>query len=776
MRKKTILLMVSALCIAGAAAAGQKSGEGKSGKILINEVCSNNYTNIRDGVHDCSDYIELYNTSEETVDLDGWYLSDDMENLSKYRIRDLSIEPHGYLLLYADGISDETESVGFRLKKTGESLYLLDADGAAVDSVQIPALKNDEVYGRERDGSEVWMVKTATPGSSNEGGSRILEPTLSAPAFSHDSGFYEEAFELTMSAEKGSSIYYTTDGSEPDTDSEKYEAPIRIEDRSSEPDIFETVQNLVEYWLGHEEDSERSEKGTVLRAVAVGENGEISEVVTATFFVGLDSYREANVLSVTADPEELFGENGIFVTGKEYDDWYLAGAVEDPIKGHPEANFWKRGKSWEEEANLEFFLAGSEILNQPVGIRVQGKAGRNLAKKRMSIFAREDYSGSDYFDTELFEGERTHSVMLNEAFANAAFPQLVQDRAVALQDAVPVQVFLNGEYWYEKNMLEKYNKYYVEDHYQVEAENVLMIKNGAVETGGDENYALLEELLEFAAEENLALDRNYEKISEMIDIQSFIDFISINVYLCNMDMSEDKNYILWRTIQEDGSEYGDTRWRWMLYDTDCIHWVDPSVYSVGIRAAIDSFNQVQQYTGKAIKENSLLMALKQNEGFRRQFVLSFLDIANENFSTENVTEVFAGYGEDLTWNDSFFAQRFEWVVPYMAIQFGLQGTLETVVLENEMPEAGTIRLNTMEPTLRDGSWIGRYYTDYPITVSAEAEEGYRFVGWEIVCRDAGDGESSYINTKETAELSVVTGGMTLRAMFEKEVDTADTAH
>ena len=39
-----------------------------------------------------------------------------------------------------------------------------------------------------------------------------------APEFSVEAGFYEEAFELVLTAPEGTEIYYTLDGSEPDMD------------------------------------------------------------------------------------------------------------------------------------------------------------------------------------------------------------------------------------------------------------------------------------------------------------------------------------------------------------------------------------------------------------------------------------------------------------------------------------------------------------------------------------------------------------------------------
>jgi len=159
-----------------------------------------------------------------------------------------------------------------------------------------------------------------------------------------------------------------------------------------------------------------------------------------------------------------------------------------------------------------------------------------------------------------------------------------------------------------------------------------------------------------------------------------------------------------------------------------------------------------------MNENSIFQGLKDYEPFRRQFVLSFLDIANVNFDPETVEELLVLYDEDLTWLEEFFLKRFDYIVPDMAEEMGLTGTLENVTLEISDPEAGTITLNTAVPDLSSGSWTGRYYTDYPVTLTANANEGYHFAGWE----------GSVSSSEASIEAEVSEGGIVLKAIFEKD--------
>ena len=66
-------------------------------------------------------------------------------------------------------------------------------------------------------------------------------------------------------------------------------------------------------------------------------------------------------------------------------------------------------------------------------------------------------------------------------------------------------------------------------------------------------------------------------------------------------------------------------------------------------------------------------------------------------------------------------------------------------------------LNTCKPNMESGSWSGEYFVDYPISVTAAAKDGYRFVGWK-----------GSIETKEEAvEINLSIGEVHLDAVFEK---------
>ena len=330
-----------------------------------------------------------------------------------------------------------------------------------------------------------------------------------------------------------------------------------------------------------------------------------------------------------ADFEDMFGDEGIFSTGKDYD---------EGESGTP--NFLRSGRRWEIQGNMEILERGKSLLNQEVGIRTQGASTRLAAKKKMSIFSREEYSGDVYFDGLILGDKKIHSIYNNHFASNVVFPELLRDRALDTQYAVECTVFLNGEYWYNTYILEKYNKYYLAEKYQVNPENVIIIKGDEATEGPDDAYDYYWSVLGSAAMNDMSIPEEYERFKKKIDIQSYIDYMCANIYLCNMDMSETKNITLWRTIEDEGTEASDTRWRFMIYDMDCVEWMNWSYYGESEKAAVNSFIEVMQFTDMAIKEHKIYFSCKENEEFCKQFVLSFMDMANVNFAVDNVKNVF----------------------------------------------------------------------------------------------------------------------------------------
>ena len=138
--------------------------------VILSEIMSSNAGTLKaeDGMY--HDYIEITNRSGETVDLTGWYLSDDAANLRKWRIPSGSIAPGQTIVIFASGLDKTTDSgqmhTNFRLSSEGETVVLCNSQGRIMDEVTFDLLKSDIAWSLAGDGSWTGSLP-ATPGRSN---------------------------------------------------------------------------------------------------------------------------------------------------------------------------------------------------------------------------------------------------------------------------------------------------------------------------------------------------------------------------------------------------------------------------------------------------------------------------------------------------------------------------------------------------------------------------------------------------------------------------------
>src|SRR5574344_851446 len=107
---------------------------------------------------------------------------------------------------------------------------------------------------------------------------------------------------------------------------------------------------------------------------------------------------------------------------------------------------------------------------------------------------------------------------------------------VDVQDYVPIVLYINGKYWGIYFIREKVDETFVSNHYNVKATkadtNILRI-DGEVKSGSNKKY---NSMISFINNNSLSNSKNYEKIKEQIDIQSFSDFWIGEIYTANYDI------------------------------------------------------------------------------------------------------------------------------------------------------------------------------------------------------------------------------------------------
>jgi len=142
------------------------------GTVLINEFMASNDTTVaaeEDGGF--YDWFELYNPGDETVNLGGWTVTDDLAVPDKYPLSDeLELAPGDFIVLWASDNEEELGAyhVGFHMAKEGEDLAVYRPDGSPSDELQYQAQATDLSAARVPDGSSTWEItENATPGESN---------------------------------------------------------------------------------------------------------------------------------------------------------------------------------------------------------------------------------------------------------------------------------------------------------------------------------------------------------------------------------------------------------------------------------------------------------------------------------------------------------------------------------------------------------------------------------------------------------------------------------
>lgn len=135
--------------------------------IYINEYMISNKTYSYDSLGNYNDFLELYNNSKEGIELKNIYLSDDIDNLNKYKLPNMKIKSKEYLLVYLGEyslISDDEIIANFKLSENDK--YIILSDGKKIiDKVEIVSLSDNVSYGK-KDNKWYYFTKP-TPGDEN---------------------------------------------------------------------------------------------------------------------------------------------------------------------------------------------------------------------------------------------------------------------------------------------------------------------------------------------------------------------------------------------------------------------------------------------------------------------------------------------------------------------------------------------------------------------------------------------------------------------------------
>ncbi len=648
--------------------------------------------------------IEVHNVSASSSDLSSIPLflmgfskvQEDFELGNKYVVTN-NVYPH----------------TNFKIASSGEAIYLSDDTSLIIDSIPVHYIPEDYSIGRIVSDPEVFAYfGEPTPGYENSA-NYALEYVSDSVVFEITGEEYDPHQLLEASApEAGDKIYYTSDGSDPTSSSAVY---------TGEMDI-----NSIR----------------VVRARVIRENQLPGPITTRTFFTG----RKPSLprVSVSTDPENFFDYNeGIYELGPN-------ASSSNPHFG---ANFWM---DWEKPINLEIYGPdGSEWFNQGAGVKIYGAWSRAHPQKSLAFYARSSY-GDGSFSYPLFEAKnisKFESFILrnggndfNGSFIRDAVSGYLGDRLnVDHQGYNPAVLYLNGEYYGIMNMREKINEHFIASNHDVHPEDVNILEStGGVVHGSGTSYATL---MNFLRTKNISQEGNYAQVKEMMDVDNYIRYWLLQVYIDNRDWPGN-NIKFWSTLAPG------SKTRWILYDTDFGYSLyDNPGYSLNtLTFALGESNGNWANSASATE---LMRTLIQNEEFTNSLINQFADRMNTDLLPEVIIAAIdsfelkikseigyhfgtwggssGGWNNELTEMRVFAERRPEYMTDHIIDRFDLSGT-EDISIDISDTQAGSVRINSI--VLNSYPFNGTYFKNVPIELEAIPAPGYHFSHWE------GDVESS----------------------------------
>ena len=409
-----------------------------------------------------------------------------------YNLDKYTIKKNGYLVMYES-------SLGFGINNTNEIIYLSNS-GQVIDSFEVGRLVGNISTGITN-GKKVYY-KTITLGSKNS--DTTYSGFSEVPSFSTNNGYAKKGDTVTLTTNDGSDIYYTTNGSFPTKSSTKYTKPIEIT------------------------------KNTVVKAISYKDGLIESDAISRTFIT--DRKHTISFVSITTN----------------------------------NMNFYKAytGNPGEQKGNFELYDASGEYgISFTAGVKVSGRSSSLLPQKSISIYLRKRY-GLTHVNYPFFDNLSYHNFSSLQLRNGGTDPSKTHIKDAVLSKILegemdidslaykPVAVYVNGKYYGMYSLREKSNADYLESKYNIEKDNIDLIKKKRVVRGSRKD---LDSLMSYIKSHDVTKSDFYEYIKTKVDVQELINYYIAQSFFSNSDLFA-RNVGLWK--EKNG------KWRWIIYDLD----------------------------------------------------------------------------------------------------------------------------------------------------------------------------------------------------------------
>ena len=667
-------------------------------QIVINEFMASNDTTFSDIAGEFDDWIELASVSNDTINLFGWFISDRQSNLTKHQFTDsLYIYPDSLFLFWAD--DDENQGpnhLSFKLSSGGEAVYLTTPNFDISDSVTFGQQTSDVSYGRFPNYTGTWgLMSSPTPGQVN----LSHDSTEYSPdaIVSVESGFYESPLSIHIYSDYDDvEIYYTLDGSTPDSNAIHYTETLELN------------------------------QTTALRVITNRQEYHPSQVQSYNYI--LNSEHSLPTMALTIDPID-------FPIGVEEYNVHVTYFEQNGNVG------------FKADAGIE--RHGSPSPQNPYRISFKSEYGTSYIE--YPIFSNRSYhkykrlvlrnASNDRFPNN-GNVNRAH---LRDGIIHAIYEKLYPEGGYSSFQSL--HVYINELYWGIYHLRERQDKYYVEELFGYDDVDLLERAFGfpgnknAIE-GDWSEYEIFEEFIET---EDMSIDENFNYLKDNIYYDEFLDYWILEIFAGNFDW-------LSNNIKYFRPKSGEDKWRWLLWDVD--HGLGMDHYYDGIHWGEPETDYLDWSTGLvgprvgAGANNRIIRAILRNNQGRIDFVNRSVDLLNTVFLEENMLRTLDSLADILTPDMHFQADRWggnlsDWdtglenvrnyvlerpfhMINHIKNKFDLDTTYQ-ISLDLQPSHLATIQINTIQ--INEFPWSGSYFSNIPITITVDPLPGYEVVQW-----------------------------------------------